>query len=51
MKQKNDYTLGEAMQAMLKEYRLGPQLNEMRIKSLWAAFIGISAALSPVRVE
>ena len=53
MKQKNDYTLGEAMQAMLKEYRLGPQFNEMRIKSLWAALMGktISTYTSQIRVH
>jgi hypothetical protein len=28
------------MQAMLKEYRLGPQLNEMRVKTLWAELMG-----------
>ncbi|MFN0217135.1 MAG: DUF721 domain-containing protein [Saprospiraceae bacterium] len=40
MRQKNDYSLAEAMQAMIKEYRLGSQLNEMRIKSLWASLMG-----------
>jgi len=40
MKQKNDYSLAEAMQAMIKEYRLGSQLNEMRVKSLWASLMG-----------
>jgi len=40
MKQKNDYSLAEAMQAMLKEYRLGSQLNEMRVKTLWADLMG-----------
>lgn len=40
MRQKNDYSLAEAMQAMIKEYRLGAQLNEMRVKSLWAALMG-----------
>ena len=40
MKQKNDFSLAEAMQAMIKEYRLGPQLNEMRVKTLWADLMG-----------
>jgi len=40
MKQKNDYSLAEAMQAMLQEYRLGSQLNEMRVKTLWADLMG-----------
>lgn len=40
MKQKNDFSLSEAMQAMIKEYRLGPQLNEMRVKTLWAELMG-----------
>jgi hypothetical protein len=40
MKPKNDLTLAEAMQLMLQEYRLGTQLNEMRVKSLWAKLMG-----------
>lgn len=40
MKQKNDLTLAEAMEAMIQEYRLGSQLNEMRVKSLWASLMG-----------
>jgi hypothetical protein len=40
VRQKNDYTLAEAMQLMLQEYRLGSQLNEMRVKSLWAELMG-----------
>lgn len=40
MKEKNEFTLAEAMQAMLREYKLGPQLNEMRVRTLWAELMG-----------
>jgi hypothetical protein len=40
MKQKNDLSLAEAMQAMIQEFRLGPQLNETRVKSIWAERMG-----------
>ncbi|MFN0035874.1 MAG: DUF721 domain-containing protein [Saprospiraceae bacterium] len=53
MKQKNDLTLAEAMQAMIQEYRLGSQLNEMRVKSLWASLMGktISTYTSQITVR
>ena len=40
MKKRNDLTLGEAMQAMIKEYRLGSRLHEARVKSLWQERMG-----------
>lgn len=40
MRDKNEFTLAEAMQAMLREYKLGPQLNEMRVRALWAEQMG-----------
>ncbi len=40
MKKKNDVSLQEAMQAMIQEYQLAPQLNETRIKMLWNKLMG-----------
>ncbi|MEQ1747022.1 MAG: DUF721 domain-containing protein [Saprospiraceae bacterium] len=40
MKKKNDISLQEAMQAMIREYRLEPQLNETRVKMLWGKLMG-----------
>jgi len=40
MKKRNDFTLAEAMKAMIEEYRLGSQLNEARVKSLWNERMG-----------
>lgn len=40
MKKKNDISLQEAMQDMLRQYRLEPQLNETRIKMLWEKLMG-----------
>jgi len=40
MKKKNDLSLQEAMRDMLREYRLEPQLNEARIKTLWERLMG-----------
>jgi len=37
---KNDYTIKEALQAMLKEFRLSSQLNEARVKQLWREKMG-----------
>lgn len=53
MRQKNDYTLAEALQLMLQEYHLGTQLNEMRVKSLWAELMGktISAYTAQIAVR
>ncbi len=44
MKKKNDLSLQEAMQDMLKEYRLKPQFDEARIKSLWEKIMGKTVA-------
>lgn len=53
MKKKNDLTLGEAMQAMIAEYRLGSQLNESKVKSLWPELMGktISTYTSNIAVR
>jgi hypothetical protein len=40
MKKKNDVSLQEAMQDMLRKYRLEPQLNETRVKMLWEKLMG-----------
>ena len=39
-KEKNEFTLAEAMQAMLREYQLGSQINEMRVRALWTELMG-----------
>ncbi len=53
MKKKNDLSLQEAMQAMLREYRLEPQVNEARVKMLWAKLMGktISTYTSNITVR
>jgi Dna[CI] antecedent, DciA len=40
MKKKNDTTFSEAMQDMLQEYKLKPQLNEAKVKQLWEQLMG-----------
>ena len=53
MKKKNDLSLQEAMQAMLREYRLEPQVNEARVKMLWVKLMGktISTYTSNISVR
>lgn len=53
MKKRNDFTLAEAMKAMIEEYRLGSQLSEARVKSLWNERMGktISTYTSDVTVR
>lgn len=40
MKRKNELSIAEAMQDMLQEYRLKPQLNETKVKMLWEQLMG-----------
>lgn len=40
MKKKNDLTLREALQDMLRELRLEPKLAETRVKMLWEEVMG-----------
>jgi predicted nucleic acid-binding Zn ribbon protein len=54
MKRKsNETTLAEAMQMMLSEFRLGSELHERRIQSLWHTLMGktISTYTSGVAVR
>ena len=53
MKKRNDLSLSEAMKAMIDEYRLGTQLNETRVKSLWNERMGktISTYTSDIAVR
>jgi len=44
MKKKNDLSLQEAMQDMLKEYRLKPQYDETRVRALWEKLMGKTIA-------
>jgi predicted nucleic acid-binding Zn ribbon protein len=40
MFKKNDITLQDALKDMLQEYKLTPQLNEARVKTLWTELMG-----------
>jgi hypothetical protein len=53
MKKKNDLSLQEAMQSMIRQYRLEPQLNETRVKMLWEKLMGktISTYTSKIRLH
>jgi Dna[CI] antecedent, DciA len=53
MRKKNDVSISEALQDMIKEYRLGPQLNESRVKTLWHELMGktISTYTSNISVR
>lgn len=53
MKKKNDQSLQEAMQQMLKDFRLEPQLNETRVKMLWEKLMGktISTYTANIRLQ
>ncbi len=44
MKKKNDLSLQETMQDMLKEYRLKPQYDETRVRALWEKLMGKTIA-------
>ncbi len=39
-RKKNDYTLKEALQLMLGEYKLKPRVNAARIKTIWESKMG-----------
>ncbi len=53
MKKKNDFSLQEAMQDMIRQYRLQPQLNETRVKMLWEKLMGktIATYTSNIRLQ
>jgi Dna[CI] antecedent, DciA len=40
MRHKNEVTLADAMQLMLKEYRLKSQLDETKVQQLWPQLMG-----------
>jgi hypothetical protein len=44
VKKKNDISLQDAMKDMLQEFKLAPQLNETRVKSLWEQLMGKTIA-------
>ena len=44
MRKKNEFTLQEAMQEMLREYRLKPRVDETRVKLLWENLMGKTIA-------
>jgi predicted nucleic acid-binding Zn ribbon protein len=39
-RKKNDYSLKEALQLMLSEYKLKPRVNAARIKRIWESKMG-----------
>lgn len=53
MKKKNDLSLQDAMKDMIHELRIGPQLSETRVKSLWEELMGktISTYTSNIAVR
>ena len=53
MRKQNDQPISEALKDMIQEYRLGPQLNETRVKDLWAELMGktISTYTSNISVR
>ena len=53
MRKKNDQSISEALVDMIQEYKLGPQLNESRVKSLWSELMGktISTYTSNISVR
>jgi predicted nucleic acid-binding Zn ribbon protein len=44
MRNKNDQSISEVMKEMIQEYKLEPQLNESRVKSLWNELMGKTIA-------
>lgn len=53
MKKKNDLSLGDALKDTIQELRIGPQLSETRVKSLWEELMGktISTYTSQIAVR
>jgi hypothetical protein len=44
MRKKNDATFGEALQEMLREYKLKSRLDETKVQILWAKLMGKTIA-------
>lgn len=44
MSKKNTVTLGEAIQEMVKTFKLGPKINEASVKMLWPKLMGAPIA-------
>ena len=53
MKKQNDLSIQDALKDMIQELRIGPQLNETRVKSLWEELMGktISTYTSNIAVR
>ena len=53
MKKQNDITIQDALKDMIQELRIGPQLGETRVKSLWEQLMGktISTYTSNISVR
>lgn len=52
-KKQNDVTIQDALKDMIQELRIGPQLSETRVKSLWEELMGktISTYTSNISVR
>jgi predicted nucleic acid-binding Zn ribbon protein len=44
MRKKNEVTIGEAMQEMLREFKLKSRLDETRVQRIWAELMGKTIA-------
>jgi predicted nucleic acid-binding Zn ribbon protein len=44
VRKKNDVTIGEALQAMLREFGLKSRLDETRVRAIWAEVMGKTIA-------
>ncbi len=53
IKKQNDSTIQDALKDMIQELRIGPQLSETRVKSLWGQLMGktISTYTSHISVR
>jgi Dna[CI] antecedent, DciA len=50
VRKKNDVTLAEAMQAMLKEFDLKSRFDETRVQTLWGKLMGKTIATYTTRI-
>lgn len=51
MRKKNEVTLADAMQAMLREYKLKSRFDETRVKTLWEDLMGKTIATYTSEIE
>jgi predicted nucleic acid-binding Zn ribbon protein len=51
LRNKNDYTLKEALQLMLGEYKLKPRVNAARVKMIWESKMGRQIASRTTAID